>query len=572
MAIANGVTFARDQAITLDFAGSTATKGADFTVSPESLTLLAGAGSAEATVTAVDDTDEEPAETVAVAAQHEGAAVGAASVTIAASDAPAEEGGSEPKGFALVANSNPAGIWSDGETLWVAEFSEKTIHAYRLSDGEREAGRDIAPAKKNLLRAGLWSDGETLWVTESFGDRVYVHALPGGESASGAEAQSAARPRAGKAGAGAGPLPRRAAILTIPDARLRAGLGAALGKEPGAAISAEEVGALRALNLRGAGVTDLTGLEPAVNLERLDLDGCALTDLAPLAGLERLERLSLRGNAVADLAPLLSLRGLARLDLRGNRIADLGPLAGLAGLRVLDAGSNAISELRPLSALHALRTLKLDDNAIVRVQALAGLSGLAELELGDNRIADLSGLSALVGLRALKLGGNAIARLDPLSGLPGLAELELGGNSIAHVPPLSSLAGLRRLGLRGNGIADLRPLSALKALGWLDVGANRVGDFSPLDSLEKLSVVGRGDPIARVARSAEGTDEDGTSRRKGFPSSKYLPDDRVSSRLGREAAEVRGTGREGMRAPNETGDGQRGPPDPPVQEPTPDTR
>ena len=160
MAIANGVTFARDQAITLDFAGSTATKGADFTVSPESLTLLAGAGSAEATVTAVDDTDEEPAETVAVAAQHEGAAVGAASVTIAASDAPAEEGGSEPKGFALVANSNPAGIWSDGETLWVAEFSEQTIHAYRLSDGERggrtghRAGEEESLAGGDLVGRG----------------------------------------------------------------------------------------------------------------------------------------------------------------------------------------------------------------------------------------------------------------------------------------------------------------------------------------------------------------------------------------------------------------------------------
>ena len=39
--ITNGVTFAEDQTIALDFAGSTATQGTDYTVSPESLTLSA---------------------------------------------------------------------------------------------------------------------------------------------------------------------------------------------------------------------------------------------------------------------------------------------------------------------------------------------------------------------------------------------------------------------------------------------------------------------------------------------------------------------------------------------------
>ena len=87
VAIANGVTFAEDQAIALEFAGGTATKGTDYTVSSESLALAAGATSVQATVTAVDDTDPEGAETVAVAARHEGSAIGSASLTIEASDA-----------------------------------------------------------------------------------------------------------------------------------------------------------------------------------------------------------------------------------------------------------------------------------------------------------------------------------------------------------------------------------------------------------------------------------------------------------------------------------------------------
>ena len=84
--ITGGVTFPADQAITLDFAGSTATRGTDYTVSPELLTLPAGGREVSATVTAVDDIEAEGAETVVVTALHGGAPIGTGSVTIAASD------------------------------------------------------------------------------------------------------------------------------------------------------------------------------------------------------------------------------------------------------------------------------------------------------------------------------------------------------------------------------------------------------------------------------------------------------------------------------------------------------
>ena len=85
--ITNGVTFAEDQSIGLDFSGSTATKAADYRVSAESLTLRRGAGSVRARLTVVEDGIEEGAETVAIAATHGGASVGAAALTIVASEA-----------------------------------------------------------------------------------------------------------------------------------------------------------------------------------------------------------------------------------------------------------------------------------------------------------------------------------------------------------------------------------------------------------------------------------------------------------------------------------------------------
>ena len=84
--ITNGVTFAEDQAIALDFSGGTAVKDTDFTVSPEPLTLLAATRRATATVTAMADSGDEGDETVSVSASHGSTTIGTASFTITDSE------------------------------------------------------------------------------------------------------------------------------------------------------------------------------------------------------------------------------------------------------------------------------------------------------------------------------------------------------------------------------------------------------------------------------------------------------------------------------------------------------
>ena len=83
VAISNGVTFEEDQTIALDFAGSAARRGADYTVSAGSLTLVSGASSAAATLTALVDGDEETDETVSVTARYGGEIIGTETVTVA---------------------------------------------------------------------------------------------------------------------------------------------------------------------------------------------------------------------------------------------------------------------------------------------------------------------------------------------------------------------------------------------------------------------------------------------------------------------------------------------------------
>ena len=424
----------------------------------------------------------------------------------------------------LEANTAPAGIWSDGETAWVADWLGDTVHAYRLSDGRREVGRDIKLAGGNLMPVGLWSDGETLWVAD-WRERVYAYRLSDGGRdprrdieagtgdtdptglwsgggtllATGWEGGEVRAYRLPEAVAGApgkkpdtGLTARAVSLPAIADPALQAAIGAALGKAPGEAVSPQELAGLEALTARYAGIRDLSGLEQAVSLKELDLGFNPLVDLRPLAGLPALESLSLDG-AAEDLHALAPLARLQRLSLRHNGLDDLGPLAGLTSLVELDLGDNRIDSLLPLAGLANLAVLRADRNLIADLWPLASLAGLEVLELGANRVRDLQPLAGLARLQSLRLGGNGLAELHPLSGLGGLQDLGLAGNAVEDLRALSHLDGLRRLDLRGNPAGDLRPLRTLESLAWVHVGGSRIEDLGPLNGLSGLTVAGRED-------------------------------------------------------------------------------
>ena len=80
-----GVTFADAQTITLQLGGS-ATAGDDYAITPANISIAADASSGSATITALDDTEQEDAETITITASHGGAPVGTLEITISASD------------------------------------------------------------------------------------------------------------------------------------------------------------------------------------------------------------------------------------------------------------------------------------------------------------------------------------------------------------------------------------------------------------------------------------------------------------------------------------------------------
>ena len=85
------------------------------------------------------------------------------------------------------------------------------------------------------------------------------------------------------------------------------------------------------------GISDLTGMEFAINLREADFSGNLITDLRPLEDLIHLETLVLYVNRISDISPLAGLINLLTLRLSGNPISDLSPLAGLPKFKELEA-------------------------------------------------------------------------------------------------------------------------------------------------------------------------------------------------------------------------------------------
>ena len=279
--------------------------------------------------------------------------------------------------------------------------------------------------------------------------------------------------------------------VEIPDDGLRCAVAEALGQQPEDDITRGQMAGLPALDVPASScegpVTDLAGLEHAVNLRTLNLADNAVADLGPLAELNLLHYMDLGGNPVSDLAPLAGLAGLVWLRLERTGLTDLDPLAGLTRLEILSLGHNLVSDLAPLAGLVHVTWLSLPGNAVTDLAPLAGLAALDNLNLGDNLIEDIGPVAGLADLTSLWLPGNAVSDLGPLAELAALETLNLDDNLIEDVGPLGGLVGLTWLSLLDNAVADLAPLAGLVALETLDLGDNLVEDIGPLASLVRLA-------------------------------------------------------------------------------------
>ncbi len=280
--------------------------------------------------------------------------------------------------------------------------------------------------------------------------------------------------------------------VDIPDPNLRAVIEDALGKASGAPITTADMATLTLLGATNANISNLTGLEHAINLTHLYLgseyvaaegrfiNSNTISDISALAGLTNLTNLNLGYNSISDISALAGLTNLTYLVLWKNTIRDISALAGLTNLTTLYLRSNSITDISAVAGLTNLTNLALDYNTIRDISSVAGLTNLTTLHLRSNSITDISAVAGLTNLTDLLLGGNSITDLSALAGLTNLTRLDLDRNNISDLSALAGLTNLTWLYLRDNSIRDISPVAGLTNLTELWLTDNSITDISPL--------------------------------------------------------------------------------------------
>ena len=244
-------------------------------------------------------------------------------------------------------------------------------------------------------------------------------------------------------------------VVSIPDANLAAVVRETLGLAPGDAISQLDMLRLGGLEATGRQITDLTGLEYAVNLKELLVGDNQISDITPLEESTIIEGLELYNNNISDLSPLAGLTNLTNLNLNDNSVSDFSPLAGLRlTLQYLHLNGNSVSDLSPLAGLTNLKDLTFDDNSVSDLSPLGGLTHLSYLLLVRNSVSDLSPLIGLPHLDVLYLWDNPLSYTSVNTHILSLQRRGVTVHFDARTPKRLVISGDRQVGMPGSVLTE----------------------------------------------------------------------------------------------------------------------
>lgn len=210
--------------------------------------------------------------------------------------------------------------------------------------------------------------------------------------------------------------------IYMPDINLKKSINEELVKfigkrESTQDITEDEILNITSLYVDSCGVSDLTGLSYAKNLNYINLSYNNISDINELRYLTKLEKLILWHNKIEDITPLANLKKLKHLEIDDNKIISIEPLKNLNNLITLWASYNNIDSIKGLENLTNLNYLYLNNNNIKDISQLKNLVNIEYLGLNYNKINDVEILQNLTNIKVLGISKNMINDLSKLSNL-----------------------------------------------------------------------------------------------------------------------------------------------------------
>lgn len=251
----------------------------------------------------------------------------------------------------------------------------------------------------------------------------------------------------------------------IPDANLKATLNKQLGRETDLAhpITQAEMESLKYISCFVNGVTDFTGLEKAINLERFSVvDNQYITNLDFLKSCTKLKQITLSSCPnLNDISAVSNFPNLTILDISYSiNLADISPLYG-----------------KKLTKLNLDNIKFSSSNRESNKQVIRSLTNLETLQMPycDLKDEDLDMLLPLTKLKTLVLNCNDLTNINFVDYLPStLKEISVYGNS--SIKDMSKITKFKNLETLGFGSTQVTDFSFVNQLPYIDNDGIRHGE------------------------------------------------------------------------------------------------
>lgn len=150
-------------------------------------------------------------------------------------------------------------------------------------------------------------------------------------------------------------------VVTIPDSELETVVKSRLNIDAADDITSLYMTGLDTVNVSGIlSISDLTGMEYAVNVKYLRFGETSVTDLSPISDLENVEYLRFNDTDITDISPISGYTSLTYFNANTvPGITDISPLAGNSNLqeailREVPFGNEGMATIRELTSLYRI--------------------------------------------------------------------------------------------------------------------------------------------------------------------------------------------------------------------------
>jgi Leucine-rich repeat (LRR) protein len=254
----------------------------------------------------------------------------------------------------------------------------------------------------------------------------------------------------------------------------------------------EKLENLRELEVKNAGLSDISGLKDLNNIQILKLDGNDVKDINPLANMKKLWLLSLRDNSIEDISPLSDVSNLKILDIMNSGVKDISALKNLSTFQAINLAKTDVSDLSPLS------NHKLSDINISNMKELKDISALS-------KISTLKTFSSINNPQVnfdISFGGDEKMHLEFVDldrcGLENLKflkdveveNLDISNNNIKKLDILPAPEELIRLNASNNNIESMNEIKKFPKLIFLSLNSNPLSKwtYQSMPELQELSL------------------------------------------------------------------------------------